>query len=84
MIETREAVETIDDILVVPGIDAVYVGPADLSLTYGLPPGLDHPSDDFQGALETIVDACERHGVVPGIHASPALAGRPPRRPASA
>ena len=41
MIETRGAVETLDDILAVPGIDAVYVGPADLSVTYGLPPGLD-------------------------------------------
>ena len=37
MIETREAVEQIDDILGVPGISAVYVGPADLSITYGLP-----------------------------------------------
>ncbi len=75
MIETRQAVETIDDILSVPGIDAIYVGPADLSITYGLSPGLDNPSDDFQGALTTIVGGCDRHGVVPGIHASSALAG---------
>jgi 4-hydroxy-2-oxoheptanedioate aldolase len=74
MIETRGAVETIDDILEVPGIDAVYIGPADLSLTYGLPPGLDNPSDDFQGALKTVVAACERHGVVPGIHSHASLA----------
>ena len=43
MIETRQAVECLDDILSVPGIDAVYVGPADLSLTYGLPPGARQP-----------------------------------------
>ncbi len=75
MIETRQAVETIDDILSVPGIDAVYVGPADLSVTYGLPPALDQSGDPFQSALKTIVAGCERHGVVPGIHASSALAG---------
>ncbi len=75
MIETRQAVETIDDILSVPGIDAVYVGPADLSVTYGLPPALDQTSDTFRTALATIVGACERHAVIPGIHASSALAG---------
>jgi 4-hydroxy-2-oxoheptanedioate aldolase len=74
MIETRQAVEALDDILAVPGIDAVYVGPADLSLTYGLPPAADNPGDPFQGALATVVAACQRHGVVPGVHANTALA----------
>jgi 4-hydroxy-2-oxoheptanedioate aldolase len=71
MIETRQAIEGIDEILAVPGIDAVYVGPADLSLTYGLPPATDNPGEPFDGALATVVQACQRHGVVPGIHASP-------------
>jgi 4-hydroxy-2-oxoheptanedioate aldolase len=74
MIETRQAVESIDDILAVEGIDAVYVGPADLSLTYGLPPAMDNPGEPFDGALATVIDACTRHGVVPGIHTSAALA----------
>jgi 4-hydroxy-2-oxoheptanedioate aldolase len=74
MIETRQAVEAIDEILSVPGIDAIYIGPADLSLTYGLPPAVDHPGDPFQSALATVVDACRRHGVVPGIHANASLA----------
>ena len=39
MIETVEAIANLDDILAVPGIDAIYVGPADLSITLGLPPG---------------------------------------------
>ena len=42
MIETKQAVEPLDDILAVPGIDAVYVGPADLSVTLGQPPRLDN------------------------------------------
>jgi 4-hydroxy-2-oxoheptanedioate aldolase len=74
MIETIEAVENIDEILQVPGIDAIYVGPADLSLTLGLPPYMDHADGRFQDALATILDACRRHSVVAGIQASPALA----------
>ncbi len=76
MIETKQAVESVDDILAVPGIDAVYVGPADLSITYGLPPGVDNPDDVFVSALETVVASCRRRGVVPGIHSSAALAAK--------
>lgn len=76
MIETRQAVEAIDDILAVDGIDAVYIGPADLSITYGLPPGVDNPGEPFDGALARVVDSCQRHGVVPGIHSIAALAAK--------
>lgn len=76
MIETRQAVERIDEILAVPGIDAVYVGPADLSITLGLPPGMDNAAPEFNDALATIVAACKRHGVTPGIHSSAALAAK--------
>ncbi len=47
MIETRQAVEAVDEIVAVPGIDAVYIGPADLSLTYGLAPAVDQSGDPF-------------------------------------
>jgi 4-hydroxy-2-oxoheptanedioate aldolase len=70
MIETREAVEQIDEILAVPGIDAVYVGPADLSLTLGLPPGNNDDSPAFAEAYTTILDACARADVVAGCHAN--------------
>jgi 4-hydroxy-2-oxoheptanedioate aldolase len=73
MIETRQAVESLDEILSVPGIDAVYVGPADLALSYGLSPSGNEGNPIFDEALATIVAACRRHGVVPGIHASGAL-----------
>jgi 4-hydroxy-2-oxoheptanedioate aldolase len=74
MIETRQAVESVDEILAVSGIDAVYVGPADLSLTYGLAPAVDQAGDPFDDALARVVDACRRHGVTPGIHANATLA----------
>jgi 4-hydroxy-2-oxoheptanedioate aldolase len=76
MIETVQALENLDAILDVPGIDAVYVGPADLSITLGLPPGNNDDKPEFVAALEKIVAACRARGIVPGIHASAALAAR--------
>ena len=80
MIETAEAIENLDEILSVPGVDAIYVGPADLSISLGLEPGQQRrqaPCSTTRSA--TIVAACQRHGVVPGIHASGPLTPRPPR-----
>jgi 4-hydroxy-2-oxoheptanedioate aldolase len=68
MIETAEAVKNIDDILSVPGIDAVYVGPADLSITLGCTPKLDQTEAPVVDAQQRIYDACKRHNVVAGIH----------------
>ena len=76
MIETVEALGNLDAILDVPGIDAVYVGPADLSLTLGLPPRGDHDDVAFNDALTTIVAACDRRGIVAGIHANPQIAAK--------
>lgn len=73
MIETREAVACLDDILAVPGIDAVYVGPADLSISLGMRPGLVNDGE-WEEARQKISAACHAHGVIPGIHASAALA----------
>jgi 4-hydroxy-2-oxoheptanedioate aldolase len=74
MIETKTAIGRLDDILAVPGIDAVYVGPADLSITLGLPPGMDSSAPAFADALSKIVDACNRHGITPGVHSTAAIA----------
>jgi len=73
MIETRQAVDRLDEILAVPGIDAVYVGPADLSITLGLPPGMAN-GGAFEDARVLIAKKCLEHGVTPGIHANAALA----------
>lgn len=73
MIETAEAIGNIDEILAVPGVDAIYVGPADLSRTLGLPPLGDHDDPLFTDALDTILAACKRAGVPAGIHANPTL-----------
>lgn len=73
MIETKQAVERLDDILSVPGIDAVYVGPADLSITFGLPPGMNN-GGAFEEARVHIARKCAEHGVTAGIHANAGLA----------
>ena len=73
MIETEQAVGNLADILQVPGIDGVYVGPADLSLTLGLPPGNNDGEAAFDEAYATIVAECQEAGVAPGCHASAAL-----------
>jgi 4-hydroxy-2-oxoheptanedioate aldolase len=75
MIETRQAVERLDDILAVPGIDAVYVGPADLSITLGLPPGMNN-GGAFEEARVLIAQKCAAHGVTAGIHANAGLAAK--------
>ena len=68
MIETAEALKNLDDILSVPGVDAVYVGPSDLSLALGCKPRLDQTDPPVVEAQLKIVAACKRHGVAAGIH----------------
>ena len=75
MIETKQALGNLDAILSVPGVDAVYVGPSDLSLTLGLPPGPDS-GGAFEEARLAIAQACSAKGVVAGIHANAALAAK--------
>jgi 4-hydroxy-2-oxoheptanedioate aldolase len=72
MIETAEALKNLEDILSVPGIDAVYVGPSDLSLALGCKPRLDQTDPPVVEAQRQILEACRRHRVVAGIHNSTA------------
>ncbi|MDQ2945374.1 MAG: aldolase/citrate lyase family protein [Acidobacteriota bacterium] len=63
-IETKLAVEIRDELLSVPGIDAVMVGPVDLSISLGVPGEFQHPL--MVEAMEKIRDSCVAHGVAPG------------------
>jgi len=73
-IETRLAVEIRDELLSVPGIDAVMVGPADLSISLGVPGEFQHPL--VVEAMEKIRDSCVSHGVAPGTQTRNATLGR--------
>ncbi|MDP8990370.1 MAG: aldolase/citrate lyase family protein, partial [Acidobacteriota bacterium] len=65
-IETRTALDRIDELLSVRNIDAVMIGPADLSVSLGVPGQFEHPK--LVEAIEKIRDACNRHGIAPGLH----------------
>ncbi len=58
------AVERRDELLSVPGLDAVLIGPVDLSISLGVPGEFEHPK--MVEAMEQIRDACLKHGVAPG------------------
>jgi 4-hydroxy-2-oxoheptanedioate aldolase len=68
MIETRQALENLDDILSVEGVDAVYIGPSDLSLSLGCRPVFDDLDPDAAQAVDHILARAQAHGVVAGIH----------------
>ncbi|MFQ3316311.1 MAG: 4-hydroxy-2-oxoheptanedioate aldolase [Candidatus Poriferisodalaceae bacterium] len=74
MIETRQAVESIDDILQVEGVDAIYVGPADLSISYGFSNAYSDDNAGYKEVLEHIAERCAAHGKVAGIHSTAGLA----------
>ncbi len=65
-IESREAVANLDAILDVPGVDAVFVGPNDLSQSYDLMGQFDHPT--VVEAIDKVAAAGKRHGKYSGIH----------------
>ena len=68
MAESVSAVHNIDEISSVPGVDAVYIGPADLALSLGCAPSLGVAPGVHAEAIAKIVATCLRHGVVTGIH----------------
>jgi 4-hydroxy-2-oxoheptanedioate aldolase len=68
MIETSQALDNIDAILSVEGLDAIYVGPSDLSLSLGCRPVFDDVDPLAQQAIEHILERATAHGIVAGIH----------------
>ncbi|MBS1916918.1 MAG: aldolase [Bacteroidetes bacterium] len=67
-IESVPAMERLDEILSVPGLDAVFIGPHDLSVSLGLPEQYDHP--DFEQAVKTIIHTTRKKRLHIGIHFS--------------
>lgn len=68
MIETRTALDNLDTIVATPGIDAVFVGPSDLSITLSGGAVLDPHSAEVERALDRIVAAAQKAGKVPGAY----------------
>ncbi|MFB2550313.1 HpcH/HpaI aldolase family protein [Ensifer soli] len=71
MIETAEAMENLEAIAATPGLDGLYVGPADLSLSLSqgaLTPGFDREEPEIVAAIRRIAEACRLNGIKAGIH----------------
>ena len=68
MIETRAGLENAEEIVSTPGLDAVYIGPMDLSLALGVPLSDVRESAEHARALDRLRGICERQGLPIGIH----------------
>lgn len=68
MIETAQALDNLDAILSVEGLDAIYIGPSDLSLALGCRPVFDDVDPPVAQALEHILERAKAHGVQAGVH----------------
>lgn len=73
LLEDRSAVEQIDAILAVPGVDVYFIGPADLAQSYGHPGRADHP--EVQAAIELIIQRVVAAGKIVGTNAPNGAAG---------
>ena len=70
MIETREGLENVDAIVATPGLDGIYIGPSDLSLSLGGKPLQDNDDPMILGAFERILASCKTAGIKAGVHTS--------------
>jgi 4-hydroxy-2-oxoheptanedioate aldolase len=66
MVETREGLANVEEIAATPGLDGIYIGPADLSLALGRTPG--QGGDALEEAIGRVRAACAGAGIVPGMH----------------
>ena len=69
MIETKEALDNLDNIMSTPGLNGIYVGPADLSLALGEQPSFDKPENDkVYSVIMKILEYAKKNKIIPGIH----------------
>ncbi|GMG85153.1 aldolase/citrate lyase family protein [Paralimibaculum aggregatum] len=68
MIETREGLDNLEDILRVPGLDGVYIGPSDLSLALGCRPTFDDVDPPVAEAIALVLAKATEAGRIPAIH----------------
>ena len=76
MIETREALGNLPEILATPGLDGVYVGPNDLAIELGQPPRAEHDHPEVIAAVALVREAVRARGLIAGIFCSDGPAAR--------
>ena len=75
MVETIEALDNLESIVTVPGINALLIGPSDLSINLDVP--LDYENPKYHAALDKVASTCRDNGVAPGMYFVPP--GIPPK-----
>jgi 4-hydroxy-2-oxoheptanedioate aldolase len=70
MVETKEALENIEEIVSTPGLDAIYIGPGDLSLSLGMEERVDNRSPEFLKIMHEVASVCKANNVVASIYTS--------------
>lgn len=74
MIETKESLNKLDEIMTTPGLDGIYIGPADLSLALGEEPGFDRPENTKAYAeILNILSHAKKNNIYAGIHTGSTL-----------
>jgi len=68
MVETKEGLENLDAICATPGLDAIYIGPSDLSFALGLPPKMDNSDPLHLATCDKIRDTAHKHGKKACMH----------------
>jgi 4-hydroxy-2-oxoheptanedioate aldolase len=76
MIETAKAVDNVADIVNVEGVDAVFIGPSDLAITYGMPPALEPVAGVHADAIEAVRSAAISRGLGVGLPCATAESAR--------
>jgi 4-hydroxy-2-oxoheptanedioate aldolase len=66
MVETRDGLDRLEEIAGTPGLDGIYIGPADLALAIGRTPGAG--GDALDEAIALVRETCEAHGLIAGMH----------------
>jgi 2-keto-3-deoxy-L-rhamnonate aldolase RhmA len=73
-IETAAGVRNVNEIAAMDGIDVLWIGHFDLTNSLGIPGQFDHP--EFKSAVQQVLDACRRHGKIPGFMAGDVASGK--------
>jgi len=76
MIESRPALDNVEEILATPGLDGVYLGPNDLALAVGEQPGRRQPPPATRAALERVLAAAQSAGKHAGIYCADGVIAR--------
>src|SRR5262249_811440 len=72
MVETKEGLDNLDAICATPGLDAIYIGPSDLSFALGMAPRGDNPDPLHIATCDKIRDAAHKHGKKACMHCASA------------